>query len=147
MSYEVSQTAVAARPTFVVAASTNWREFPTLWKELLDEVWACLRAGGIDRGCRNVMLYLDDAPSVEVGVLLDRPCPPTGRVAPSTLPGGQVATTVHRGAYAGLGEAHRAVAAWCRAHDLHLAGPRWEIYGPHSDDPAAVWTEVSYLLR
>jgi effector-binding domain-containing protein len=147
VSYQVTQAGVTARPTLVVAASTTWQEFPTLWKELLDEVWACLHAGGIHRGCRNVMLYLDDAPRVEVGVLLDQPCPLTGRVAMSTLPAGEVASTVHRGPYSGLGAAHDAVLAWCRAHTRRPAGPRWEIYGPHSDDPAEVWTEVSYLLR
>jgi hypothetical protein len=28
---------VQARPTAVVAATTTWQDFPTLWKELLDE--------------------------------------------------------------------------------------------------------------
>src|SRR5690349_20159225 len=109
MGYEVTATRVAARPTVVVAATTTWPEFPALWKELLDEVWACQRAGGIQGGCRNVMLYRDDVPHVEVGVELDRPCPLTGRVVASALPAGPVATTVHRGPYAGLASAHRAV--------------------------------------
>jgi effector-binding domain-containing protein len=146
MSYEVTAVDVVARPTAVVAATTTWQEFPTLWKELLDEVWACLRAGGIDRGCRNVMLYRDDVPHVEVGVELTRPCPLTGRVVASTLPAGQVAMTVHRGSYADLGSAHRAVSDWCAAHGRRPAGPRWEVYGPHHDDPTEVWTEVYYLL-
>jgi effector-binding domain-containing protein len=137
---------VAARRTAVVAATTTWQEFPTLWKELLDEVWACLRAGGVDRGCRNVMLYRDDVPHVEVGVELTRPCPLTGRVVTSTLPAGQVAVTVHRGPYAGLASAHRAVRDWCAAESRRPSGPRWEVYGPHRDDPAEVWTEVYYLL-
>lgn len=38
MNYQVTVTDVAARPTAVVAATTTWREFPALWKELLDEV-------------------------------------------------------------------------------------------------------------
>jgi len=80
MQHEVSVAEEAGRPTAVVAAATTWPEFPTVWKGLLDEVWECLRAGGIHRGCPNVMLYLDDVPHVEVGVLLDRPCPLTGRV-------------------------------------------------------------------
>ena len=79
MDYQVSVAEVAARPTVVVAAATTWPQFPALWKELLDEVWACLRAGGVTRGCRNVMLYRDGVPHVEVGVLLDQPVPLTGR--------------------------------------------------------------------
>ena len=115
MSYQVTGTDMTARPTAVIAAATTWQEFPSLWPELLGEVWACLHAGGIRRGCRNVMLYLDDVPHVEVGVELSQPCPLTGRVVASALPAGQAAMTVHRGAYAGLGAAHRAVLDWCAA--------------------------------
>lgn len=146
MSYQVTVTDVPTRPTAVVPATTTWQEFPTLWRELLNEVWACLRAGGIHSGCRNVMLYLDDVPHVEVGVELQVPCSLTGRVVASALPAGQVAMTVHRGLYAGLGDAHRAVLDWSAAEGKQLAGPRWEVYGPHNDDPAEVWTEVYYLL-
>ncbi len=146
MSHRVTVTEVEARPTAVVTATTTWQEFPALWPELLNEVWACLRANGIDRGCRNVMLYRDDLPNVEVGVELTRPCPLTGRVVASALPAGPTAMTVHRGPYAGLAAAHQAVQAWCAAHGRQPAGPRWEVYGPHSDDPAEVWTEIYYLL-
>jgi effector-binding domain-containing protein len=146
MTHRVSTVDVVARPTAVVPATTTWAEFPALWPQLSAEVWTCLRAGGIDRGCRNVMLYLDDTPRVEVGVELTRPCALTGRVVASALPAGQAAMTVHRGSYAGLGEAHDDVRAWCRAQGWAPAGPRWEVYGPHSDDPADVWTEVYWLL-
>jgi effector-binding domain-containing protein len=147
MEYDVAVTTVAARPTAVVAATTTWQEFPTLWKSLLDEVWACVRAAGITRGCPNIMLYRDDVPNVEVGVELRQPCPLTGRVVASALPAGQVAVSVHRGPYQGLASAHRAVIQWCSAQGRPLAGPRWEIYGPHHDDPAQVETAVYYLLK
>jgi effector-binding domain-containing protein len=146
VSFDVTVADVAARPTLVVPATTTWPEFPALWKTLLDEVWACLRAAGIERGCPNVMLYLDDVPHVAVGVLPSGPCPPTGRVVRSRLPAGRVATTVHRGSYAELGAAHQAVSDWCGANGERPAGPRWEIYGPHDPDLANVWTEVHHLL-
>lgn len=88
MRYQVSVAEVVTRSTAVVPATTTWQEFPTLWKVLLDEVWTCLRAGGVERGCPNVMLYLDDTPRVEVGVELRVPCPLTGRVVASALPAG-----------------------------------------------------------
>jgi effector-binding domain-containing protein len=146
MSYQVTACDVATRPTMVVAAATTWQEFPALWPKLLDEVWACLRANGINRGCRNVMLYLDDAPHVEVGVLIDEPPPLTGQVVASALPAGRAAMNTHRGPYQGLGDAHQAVIDWCDAQGLRRAGPRWEVYGPHQEDPAQVWTEVYWLL-
>ena len=146
MNYEVRLMQVSARPTAVVEATTTWQRLPSVWKELLDEVWACVRAGGIQSGCRNVMLYLDDVPNAEVGVQLSQPSPLTGRLVASTLPAGRVATTVHRGSYAELGLAHRAVLDWCAAQGEQVSGTRWEVYGPHRNDVAELWTEVCWLL-
>lgn len=146
MDHVVELMTVGSRPTAVVEATTTWRDFPSLWKGMLDEVWACLNAAGISRGCRNVMLYKDDVPNVEVGVELVESCPLGGRVVASTLPAGQVAMTVHRGGYDGLGSAHEAVVRWSATEGRKLAGPRWEIYGPHREDPADIETEVYYLL-
>jgi hypothetical protein len=58
---------VEAQPTAVIAAATTWDEFPRLWRPLLDEVWATMRALAGARPGRNVMLYKDDVPDVEVG--------------------------------------------------------------------------------
>jgi effector-binding domain-containing protein len=146
MDHVVEVIAVEARPRVVVAATTTWGEYPSLWKGMLDEVWACLNASGISRGCRNVMLYKDDVPNVEVGVVLLGACRLQGRVVASALPAGRVAMTVHRGGYGGLQSAHEAVVLSCAAQGLRLAGPRWEVYGPHRDDPAELETEVHHLL-
>jgi effector-binding domain-containing protein len=133
-----------------VAATTTWAQFPTVWGQLLGEVWDCLRAGGITSGCRNVMLYRDDVPNVEVGVLADlvieRDCPLTGRVVASHLPAGNAAVTVHHGSFGDLGAAHDAVVTWCAEQGLQRTGVRWEVYGPHSDDPAQQWTEIYWLV-
>src|SRR4030081_2020850 len=106
MDHLVELITVVPRPTAVVGAATTWREFPALWKGMLDEVWACLTAAGISRGCRNVMLYKDDVPNVEIGVELGESCRLGGRVVASRLPAGPVSTTVHRGGYEVLRLAH-----------------------------------------
>jgi effector-binding domain-containing protein len=146
VTHEVMIRLVDARPTAVVAARTRWRGFAALWPQLSGEVWACLRAGGITSGCPNVMLYADLGAEVdvEVGVILEQPCPLTGRVESSTLPAGRVAMTVHRGDYSGLDSAHRDIAEWCAAHGHPVTSIRWEVYGPHSDVPS---TEVFWLLE
>ena len=142
----VTRQTVPAAATAVVRARTTWPDFPTLWPSLLDEVWTCLRAAGITRGCPNVMLYRDEVPNVEVGVLLTRPCVLTGRVVESSLPAGSVATALHRGPNDRLGATHHAVVQWCDAQGCRPAGPRWEIYGPHRDDPELIEVRVAYLL-
>ena len=146
-TYEVTLKEVTAQPTLVVPAVTTWPEFPTLWGQLLDDVWTHLRANNINSGCPNVMLYLDNQPHVEVGVLNRRNCPPGGHVVASTLPAGQVATAVHTGAYSGIGNAHQAVLDWSADNGIPLSGVRWEVYGPHQEDPAELRTEVTWLIR
>ena len=92
------------------------------------------------------MLYLDDVPNIEVGVVSSEAVSLAGAVRRSALPGGRVATATHRGGYAGLSHTHEAVLAWCREHGHEPTGTRWELYGPHRDDPDEVWVEVSWLL-
>jgi effector-binding domain-containing protein len=144
--YPVSVKTAEAQPTAVVAVATTWTEFPNLWRELLDEVYAFVRSGGATQDGHNVMLYRDDVPNVEVGVQVSGPFEPKGRVVPSALPAGEVASTVHRGPYDALGEAHVAVKAWSGSHGHVLTGVRWEIYGDWREDPADLETEVCYLL-
>jgi effector-binding domain-containing protein len=135
------------RPIAIIAATTNWREFPMLWPQLLDEVHADVRWQGNGHTGRNVMLYLDDVPHVEIGVELDQPVGITGRVIRSALPSGKVATMTHRGPHDRLGATHDAIRAFCAEHSLALAGPRWEVYGHSNTEPAQLETDVYYLLR
>jgi effector-binding domain-containing protein len=141
------------RPTAVIARTTTWEEFPTLWGRLLDEVYGFVRGradlatGDGNERWQNVMLYKDDRPDVEVGVLAATAFEPVGSVVSSTLPGGEVATAIHRGDYASLGATHDAVRAHAAAQERELAGPRWEIYGHWREDPSELETEIFWLLR
>ena len=127
---------VGARETAVVAAATTWDEFPRLWQVLLDEVRE--HADG-----RNVMLYRDDVPNVEVGVLVRGAFTPAGRVIRSALPAGEVVTVTHRGPYDRLGEAHEVVLRHVAEHGLETTRTRWEIYGPWGEQPE---TEIAWQL-
>lgn len=147
MGYEVTIAEVEARPTAVLRATTTWLEYAALWPRLSGEVWACLRAGGVNRGCPNIMLYLDDVPNVEVGVWLRVACELTGRVVRSSLPAGRAATTVHRGPYDRLADAYRALLDECAASGERPTRTRWEIYGPHRDDPAELTTQIFWMLE
>ncbi len=124
-----------------------------MWRQLLDEVYRYVRGredlatGDGPERWQNVMLYRDDTPEVEVGVLVAGPFAGEGRVTASELPGGEVATAVHRGDYARLGATHDAVRDRVAANGLELAGPRWEIYGHWREDPSELETEVFWLLR
>jgi hypothetical protein len=140
----------AHTPTAVVAETTTWEEFPQVWKGLLAEVWAFVRGSGLTTG-RNVMLYKDHVPNVEVGVEVNTSFTGNGRVVPSALPAGRAAMVVSRGAPtpAGLARAHVAVRDWCAANGIALNGARWEIYGHwlENQDPALFETEIYWLLE
>jgi effector-binding domain-containing protein len=139
MAYSVTQTTVSEHPTAVVVAATTWDAYPSLWPQLLDEVWAVARSTDAIVPGRNVMLYKDDVPNVEVGVLVDEPITPAGRVVNSHLPEGPTASITHKGPYERMGEAYDAIKAQGHA----FAGPHWEIYGHAADVPEV---EIVYLL-
>ena len=148
MEHAVSIVAAGAAPTAVIREQTTWQRFPTLWSELLDEVWGYVRGAGVPAG-RNVMLYLDDVPNVEVGVELEGDlAQPSGRVVASALPSGRAATTVARGAPSleGIAAAHAAVIEWCEANGHARTGVRWEVYDHWRDDPDSFETAVYWLL-
>jgi len=145
VSYEVVERSVPARKTAVIAATTTWEEYSELWRRLLDEVWTAVRSQGRVAPGRNVMLYKDDIPNVEIGVEVGRTFEPIGRVSCSSLPAGRVATTTHRGSFE-LTSAHEAVIEACEAMGLGRLGPRWEIYG-HWNKPGDEEVEVYYLVR
>jgi effector-binding domain-containing protein len=144
---------VEPRPAAMVAQTTTWAEFPSLWGRLLGEVYEFVRghpdlATGSGRELwQNVMLYKDQRPDVEVGVLVTGPFESDGRVIASALPGGEVATATHRGDYARLGVTHDAVRQHAAGHGRELAGPCWEIYGHARADVNEQETEVFWLLR
>ena len=147
MPADVTIVTAPATPTAVVAQATSWEEFPTLWRELLDEIWGFVRGSELSR--RNVMVYKDDVPNIEVGVEVAGAFAPHGRVVPATLPAGRAAKTISRGppSPAGLDAAHKAVVDWCAANGHALSGVRWEVYGHwRDDDPDGFETEVYWLL-
>lgn len=147
MSADVRLVTVAARWTAVAGRATTWDEFPTRWRQLLDQVYAFLKGSDVRQRGHNVMLYKDDVPNVEVGVEVEGPFDSDGPVVSSALPASEVAMITQRGSYDGLARAHDAVWAWCAANGREMAGPRWEIYGDWHEDPADLETEVYYLLR
>jgi effector-binding domain-containing protein len=149
MAVEVTVQAVDPAPTAVVAAATTWAEFPKIWGPMLDQVWSFLRGDapeGLYKQGHNVMLYKDDVPNVEVGVQVSRSFDPTGHVVASALPGGLVATAIHTGPIAQIGDTHQAVREWSKANGYRLAGPHWEIYGDPDPSTGHFDVEVFWSL-
>lgn len=81
--------------------------------------------------------------AVEAGFPATAPVCAAGRVVSSVLPAGAVATTEHRGGYAGLGQTYSDIEEWLPAHGYASTGAPWESYldGPEVPEPR---TQVSF---
>ena len=72
---------------------------------------------------------VDDAGlDLEAGVILGKPPAHSGRVRPSGLPGGTVATAWHEGPYESLGHTRYELSEWIAGRGLEPAEPHWEVY-------------------
>ncbi len=128
------------------------REIPRVFMPALDLVWAFLRTHkGLRTDGHNVFLYHHverpaDGMPIDFGVEVTRRFEPEGEVQCIETPAGEAAVLEHRGPYSGLGEAHDAVHAWCKANGRRIGGHSLEVYGDWSEDPDKLVTTVQYLL-
>ncbi len=85
--------------------------------------------------CRMDMTDTDFV--LEVGFPVERPVQQNGRVEPSHLPGGTVATVMNVGPYDSVGPAYAALQAWLDEHHYESTGAPWEAYldGPEVAQP------------
>ena len=149
--YTVSLQAAAPRTIAAVHARLPLGTVPGTFARYLDQVYAAGRAGHVALDGQNVFIYRDtpDRPTeadIAFGVGVTAPFVAVGNVQPTALPSGEVATTTHWGSYRRLGDAHRAVVEWCRAHERRLVGLRWEVYGHWTEDESHLRTDVFHLL-
>jgi effector-binding domain-containing protein len=151
MDYQIAVSQSGPTLTAVIRSRVRPEELSKFVPAACGEVWSFARSASLPKPGRHVALYLGDGNgTVEVGAEVVEPFGGNDRVQCSRLPAGRVATAVHHGPYARLGEAHSAIRAWCTQHGHRLAGVSWEIYGHWQEswnrDPARIRTDVFYLL-
>lgn len=113
-------------------------------------VWNLVRARGLKNAGHNVVVYRNMRQpefDLEIGVDVLAPFDSDDTLISTTTPGGLVATTRHSGPYATMSAAHAAIGASLSLHNLKFAGVSWEWYGHWTDDPAALTTDIFYLLE
>ena len=148
--YDVTLQQASPRGIAAVHARVPASRVATQFRTYLDQVYAAGRAGTVQLDGQNIFVYRDvegrpDYLDVEFGVGVAAPFAAAGNVVYGVTPSGSVATTTHWGDYGALGDAHAAVIAWCRSHDVTLAGPRWEVYG-HWREGVIPRTDIYYLV-
>ena len=85
----------------------------------------------------------------EVGIAVQKPITPTGRVKAGQFPGARVVRTIYRGPYEGLGAAWGEFCGWIKANGHATRPDLWECYlaGPESGPDSSKWqTELNCPL-
>lgn len=88
----------------------------------------------------------DERFHLELGYPVETPIAARAMFEANELPGGDVVTVTHIGAYSGLGKVHRRIRDWIREHEWKPAGPAWDFYlnDPKEIDPDSLKTRVVY---
>jgi effector-binding domain-containing protein len=93
----------------------------------------------------------DGAPEgdVLVCVPIKGDVPVSNEVRELEVPGGQVASTIHRGRYQDIGSAYASITRWMQEHHRHPSGPPREIYltDPASGRSDEALTEIQFPIR
>ena len=119
------------QPAAVVRAHVTLAELPEFLGGVYAEVVAQLGAQHSAPSGPPFARYTptgDDGFDVEAGFPATGEVSPAGRVVPTSLPGGTVVTSVHRGDYATLGETYADISAWLPDHGYAVADAPWESY-------------------
>ena len=88
--------------------------------------------------------------TIEAGLPIAGPADGEGEIKVGSLAGGDVATTIHKGPYDNLDQAHEAIQRWLTESNEEAAGAPWETYltdPGEVPDPAEWLTEVNWPLR
>jgi effector-binding domain-containing protein len=155
MTYEVHLREIQPQTAASVSGRAAWADLGTFVRQALMEVFGLAGQQGVRvAGPAFAIYHSADATEadvdLEVGIPVDEPIEPAGRVAATTIPGGLIATAVHCGAYRDVGPAYQALGEWVQEHGHETAGPPREVYlvGPDQvSDPGALRTEIVWPIR
>ena len=132
----------------------------TAFRAPLDEAFVFLKSAAappdlmVEHG-RPIFLYNGDGGvaaddeaflTVDFGFEVTCPFADVGAVRCRRTPAGRAARLVHHGPYDQLAAAYASLRQWCASNNLVAANSSWEVYGPWSEDPTALTTEVFVLL-
>jgi effector-binding domain-containing protein len=86
---------------------------------------------------------------IEVCFPVERHVDLEGEVYGSVVPGGPVASTIHRGPYDQIGPAYHTLSGWIGEHGHHMSGPPREIYltDPRSVTPEDLLTRIDWPIE
>ncbi|TFW20859.1 AraC family transcriptional regulator [Massilia arenosa] len=142
-----------ARPCAAIRITIPRAQIREMMHPAMQEVMQVLAAQGV-RPAGPMFSHHVQLPAetfdFAVGVPVEEPFTPAGRVQAWELPAARVARTVYHGGYEGLGDAWGELGQWVTAQGHTSAHSLWEFYaaGPESSaDPQQWRTEFNWPLR
>jgi effector-binding domain-containing protein len=86
---------------------------------------------------------------VEAGFPVEKALPGEGEVISSTIPGGEVASTIHKGSFDTLEQSYTALTSFVKEQNKVPTGICYEVYlsDPETTKPEDMLTELVYLLK
>lgn len=146
-------TELPARDTAVIHVTCTREEIQQVMGQGVRDLMDGLKAQGVSPAGPLFTHHLrrpTDSFDFEIGVPVDRPVGPGGRIHPARWPAMRVAQTVYRGRYEDLAQGWGEFKAWLAGHEWTLAPDLWESYvtGPETgSDPTAWRTELVQPLQ
>lgn len=149
----VTDITVETLPPRPVAVMRSIRSVPQIgpWiSAVFDEVAAVVASSEADPAGPPFARYHpqgENVVQIEAGYPCTEPIADKGFVEASTLPGGQVASTVYIGPYEGLGTAYHALRTWIESHDGRVVGDPLHVYLDRPADGADPTLQRTQIIQ
>jgi len=153
MTYEITKKQIPETPFLSMKQQTKPEGVADALASMLVPVFQFATAKGIAFAGPPTARYLSFGPgfiTLEAGMPIVGTAEAEGDIRISSLPGGPVASTIHKGSYDHLNQAHEAIQTWIMENNEEENGAPWEVY---ITDPGEVpnpeeWlTEVIHPLK
>ena len=134
MTYSISKTTISPQTVLVVRRSIKRSEIAASIGEVLPKIFLAAQKNGIALAGPPFMRCLNAGPglmTIEPGMTVAGAATDVNlgeKVVWETLPGGEVATTIHMGKYDDLPDAYAAIEQWMKSESLKMGGAPWEVY-------------------
>lgn len=151
---DIGQRAVPEVRAAAISELIDVRDAAHWYQGALGELYATLSAQAIPLsgpagGVFTRELFADERGEATIFAPIASTVRPMGRVRPMTIPGCELATTVHRGPHDGVDRAYGALATYVTRHALGVDGPIREYYlvDRHDTADSSAWrTEIGWPI-
>lgn len=153
LSYEVKKRRDTETPFLFMRRQVKPEAIAEALGAMFGPVFQYATAQGIPFAGRPTARYISFGPgliTIEAGMPVAGPADGEGEIEVGSLPGGDVATTIHKGPYDKLNQGHEAIQEWIAKNNEEADGAPWEVYitdPGEVPDPAEWQTEICWPLK